>query len=158
MNEEQTKRYHLLKEKNKRKLRDENWKHNLLFQECINSLNNCEILFLENTEKIFNKLIKIFPITFYGSIDWNKFNGIMNTEEMPYLYQALNLKNKYYVLWDMQDTPSVICDLSTILNNLYDVLAVSFNTWLLSLSGQEVIEFYHGNIVTYGRLDNEVSM
>ena len=58
----------------------------------------------------------------------------------------------------MQDPPSVICDLSTILNNLYDVLAVSFNTWLLSLRGQEVIEFYHGNIVTYGRLDNEVSM
>ena len=92
MNEEQTKRYYLLKEKIKRRLRDENWKHNLLFKECINSLNNCEILSLENTQEIFNELIKIFPITFYGSIDWNKFNGIMNTERMPYLYQALNLK------------------------------------------------------------------
>ena len=71
---------------------------------------------------------------------------------MPYLYQTLNLKNKYYILWDMQDTPAIICDLFTILNNIYDVLAVSFNTWLLSLNENEIIEFYHGSKVTYGKL------
>lgn len=152
MDEEQKKRYHLLKERNKIRLRDENWKKNILFQECIDCLNNFEILSLESTEEIFNKLVKNFPITSYGSIDWSKFNGIINTEGILYLYQTLNLKNKYYILWDMQDTPSVVCDLDTILSNIYDVLAVSFNTWLLSLNMQEVIEFYHGNKVTYGKL------
>ena len=52
----------------------------------------------------------------------------------------------------MQDTPAIICDLFTILNNIYDVLAVSFNTWLLSLNENEIIEFYHGSKVTYGKL------
>ena len=152
MDEEQKKRYHLLKEKNKRRLSDENWKSNTLFQKCIDCFNNFEILSLESTEEIFNRLVESFPITFYGSIDWSKFNGIINTEGMPYLYQTLNLKNKYYILWDMQDTPAIICDLFTILNNIYDVLAVSFNTWLLSLNENEIIEFYHGSKVTYGKL------
>lgn len=142
MNKEQKQRYHLLKEQNKRRLRDENWKNNILFQECINCLNNVEVLSLENTEEVFDKLVENFPITFYGSIDWSKFNGIINTEGIPYFYQTLNLKDKYYILWDMCNVPSVICDLSAILNNIHDV----------SLDGQEVIEFYHGSKVTYGRL------
>ena len=56
MDEEQKKRYHLLKEKNKRRLSDENWKNNTLFQECIDCFNKFEILSLESTEEIFNRL------------------------------------------------------------------------------------------------------
>lgn len=50
MDEEKRKRYQLLKEKNKTKVKEWNWQKNVLFKECIDSLNEYSILSLEETE------------------------------------------------------------------------------------------------------------
>lgn len=153
MNEEEKKKYQLLKEKNKRKVKEANCKNDALLQECIISLKECIVLSLENTRRLFNKFASDFSLSLTGSINWNEFNGEVCTEEMSYICKLINLQNQYCILWDKQDTPGVICDLSTILNCIDDVLAVSFNTWLLSMDGKEVIEFYHEGVITYGKLE-----
>lgn len=153
MNEEQKNRYQLLKDKNVRNIKENNWKTDFLFQECIGFLNDCMILTLEDSENIFKMFEENFPITLSGSIKWDEFNGTIITEGISYVHNTLSLQNKYYVLWDKQDIPCIVCDLATILNHINDVLAVSFNTWLLSMDGKETIEFYHEGTITYGKLN-----
>lgn len=111
------------------------------------------MLTLEKSNGIFNKLENNFPINLTGGIDWNEFDGDVSTEGISYIYRNVNLQNKYYILWDNQAIPCVICDLYSILKCIDDVLAVSFNTWLLSMEGTEVVEFYHEGDITYGRLE-----
>lgn len=96
MDQEKREKYQLLKEKNRAKVRDAKWKNNLLFKECIASLDDYSIL--------------------------------------------------------SQDLPCVSCKLSRILNNIDDVLAVSFDTWLLSQNEREVIEFHHEGKIIYGKV------
>ncbi len=68
-------------------------------------------------------------------------------------YEVYNEKEeKYYVLWNKRDIPCMMCDLRSILHCLDDILAVSFNMWLLSIDGKEVIEFLHEGIITYGKI------
>lgn len=46
---------------------------------------------------------------------------------------------KYYVIWDSYDIPCVYCELESIIDKLDDILAVSFNTWILSEYKDEII-------------------
>lgn len=152
MNDEQKIRYQILKDKNFKAVKESSWNNDVLFQECIDSLKEYHLLSLEESAKVFKEFEKNYPITLSGHIDWKKFNGIVSEDGMPYIYENVDLHEKFYILWDKQDIPCVICELTTILGCMDDVLAVSFNTWLLSLDTNEVIEFYHEGRITYGKL------
>ena len=99
MTEEQKKKYKLLKEKNKIRMENDLWKNDLLFQECISSLENCKVPSLEEQTVILEKFRKIFPITISGSIDWKNFNGAFEKVNISFIYEKINLQDKYYILW-----------------------------------------------------------
>ena len=152
MNEELRKKYQLLKEKNKEKVRDFSWKSNVLFTECVDILHGCKIISLEETERLFEQLRKNFPMTKCGCIDWNYIKMSLKIHDVHEIKNVCDVSAEYYILWDQKGIPFVRCQLMKIIDNLDDVLAVSFDTWILSYDGKEVIEFQHEGNVTYGRV------
>lgn len=154
MNDELKRKYELLKQRNKKKLMSLEFESDVLFQECKNVLNKCTILSLNESEEIFSKFENFYPILSSGSIDWKNFKGrsikISNVSE---LNAYINKFSKYYILWDKNNIPCISCNFCEILKNVDDVLAVSFNTWLLSMDYKEVIEFYHLGNITIGKIN-----
>ena len=154
MDEEKRKRYQLLKEKNKAKVKEWNWQKNVLFKECIDSLNEYSILSLEETEALFEQLRYNFPMTNYGCIDWKKVNDAIVIKNISDIFNIFNKSYEYYILWEQQELPCVSCKLAKIIDNIDDVLAVLFDTWLLSKDKKEIIEFHHEGKVIYGKINN----
>lgn len=156
MNEEQKKKYQLLKEKQQKNEKEFRWKDNMLFQECIAALGQCSVLSIEETEKIANIMQKNFSFV-YESIDWNSFSdGVeIKQEELAYKF---NENTTYYIVWDNGDVPFVKAEFGRIMHAINDVLAVDFNTWLLSMDGKQIIEFRHEHeegiaySITYGKI------
>ncbi len=151
MNEEKRKRYQLLKEENRLKVKECNWKQNVLFKECIDSLNHYRILSLDETGALFQQLRFNFPMSQYGSIDWKKVNDVTVIKKISDIFEIFDKSDEYYILWEQQELPCVRCKLEKIIDNIDDVLAVSFDTWLLSKDKKEIIEFHHEGKVVYGK-------
>ena len=154
MNEKIKKRYQLLKEKNNAKIKELGWKNNILFTECIEVLHGCNIISLEESENLFEQMQKNFSMTAYGCINRNGVKESLILTDISNIFHICNINDIYYILWDQKGVPCVSCQLSTILENIDDVLAVSFDTWLLSKNTQEVIEFYHEGRITYGKISD----
>lgn len=145
-------RYQKLMEKNQYKLKSTAWKKDILFNECLESLKEYEIISLEKTNDMFKYICERFPMTYYGRFDWvnmNKFAEISNIQEILQIY---NIQDYFYVLWDTHNIPCVKSKLDFILSAIDDVLAVGFNTWLLSSNKEEMIEFYHNGDVVWGKV------
>ena len=151
MDKEKRKRYQLLKEKNRTKVKEWNWQKNILFQECIDSLDEYNMLSLEETEVLYKQLRYNFPMTDYGCIDWKKVRDVIIIKSISDIFDIFNKNYEYYILWEQQELPCVSCKLSKIMDNIDDVLAVSFDTWLLSKDKKEIIEFHHEGKVVYGK-------
>lgn len=152
MNEELQKKYLLLKEKNNVKVREKSWKSNLLFTECLEALHDYKIESLEESEKILTQFQKKFIMTNCGYIDWNHIDNSKIIKDVLEIKNVCDISKEYYILWDQKDIPVVSCQLSTIIDNIDDVLAVSFDTWVLSNDIIEIIEFYHEGTITYGKV------
>ena len=154
MNDELKKKYELLKQRNKKKLMSLEFESDVLFQECKNVLNKCTILSLNESKEIFSRFENLYPILSSGSIDWKNFKGnLIKISNVLELSTNINKSSKYYILWDKNNVPCILCDFNKILKNIDDVLAVSFNTWLLSMDYKEVIEFYHLGNITIGKIN-----
>lgn len=153
MNEELKKKYQLLKKKNEAKVKEMCWMSNRLFVECIAALKNCDIINLEETEKMFDLLRVNFPMKITGCINWDIHKESKELKNVSDIYDIGCTSDEFFIVWDQKDIPCIRCDLLTILDNIDDVLAVSFDTWLLSESANEVIEFYHEGKITYCRLE-----
>ena len=153
MKEEKRKKYQLLKEKNQLRVQELNWKKNILFKECTNLLNECSILFLEESEVLFGKIKNNFPFTYYGCIDWNSINFCVTINDIYDIYNIFKDYYEYYIIWDQKDIPCVSCKLAAIIENIDGILAVYFDTWILSKDTKEVIEFYHEGTIVYGKIE-----
>lgn len=151
MDEEKRKRYQLLKEKNRTKVKEWNWQKNILFKECIDSLDEYNMLSLEETEVLYKQLRYNLPMTDYGCIDWKKVSDVIIIKSISDIFDIFNKNHEYYILWEQQELPCIRCKLSKIMDNIDDVLAVSFDTWLLSKDKKEIIEFHHEGKVVYGK-------
>lgn len=126
----------------------------VLFQECKIVLNKCTILSLKESKEIFSRFENLYPILSSGSINWKNFKGtLVKIFSVSELSAYINKSSKYYILWDKNNIPCILCDFCEILKNINDVLAVSFNTWLLSMDYKEVIEFYHLGNITIGQIN-----
>lgn len=151
MNEETRKKYQLLKEKNKIKARELKLENNILYKECIASLKECNVLSLEESKVLYDQFKNNFSITSSGCIKWKCVKENVVIECISEISHMVNVFQEYYILWDQIDLPCVSCKLITIIENIEDVLAVSFNTWLLSKDKREVIEFHHEGKIIYGK-------
>ena len=54
--------------------------------------------------------------------------------------------------WDDINMPILKCDWLSIFNNIDDVLAVSFDTWMISEDIKNIIEFYHEGTIIAGSI------
>lgn len=153
MDEEKRKKYQLLKEKNQLRVKELNLKKNTLLQECIHSMKGCQVLSLEESEALFHQMENNFPMTKQGCIDWKGIKECSVIEHISDIKNITHNCNEYYILWDQKDIPCVSCRLATIMENINDVLAVSFDTWLLSNDKKEIIEFYHEGKIFYGKVN-----
>lgn len=51
--------------------------------------------------------------------------------------------------------PVIKSSIAAIVNNIEDVCAVEFDTWLFSIDYSEIIEFYHEGAIIFGEINNE---
>lgn len=152
MNEENRKRYYLLRERSQKRIKQLYWQNNVLFQECIEALKMYKVLTLEDTDFIFRQMATNFPMTDYGCICWKKIDSKIEIKKIYDIFNICSEQQEFYILWDNLGLPGVQCKLDTIIENIDDVLAVSFDTWLLSRDKKEVIEFYHEGSIVYGNI------
>lgn len=59
-----------------------------------------------------------------------------------------------YIIWDEVNLSIIKTDLFSVIDVIYDVTAVSFDTWLLSIDIKEVVEFYNESEITWSIIEN----
>ena len=152
MNEVKKTRYEELKEKNKEKAKKLAWKNNVLLQECLEALGDYGyILNTKESKEILDLFYKSVPISQYSRVDFEKIDSSKNIDNASEL--LIQSKNKeFYIIWDELNLPIVKSKLNKIINSIDDVVAVSFDTWLLSTNMNEIIEFYHEGEIKLGSI------
>lgn len=120
-----------------------------LFEECISVLERYDIIKDSKQEEMILSNLKL---NFYGKVDFSKYINPCNIkfDEL----QLLSDSGEYYVLWTDSTLPIIRCNINDILKNIDDVLAVSFDTWLISVDMKQIIEFYHEGIITTAKISN----
>jgi hypothetical protein len=128
-----------------------------LLQECLEKLQDHIVLSELETEKYFDLLEHCFVFTNWGRIDWNviqnhiRIDGQLDMEKaLNKCNQSINENSQFIILWDSADLPAVKIPLSSLNENLEDITAVSFDTWVFSEEHSLVIEFYHEGETTIG--------
>ena len=88
-------------------------------------------------------------MTIWGKVDWSK---IKTKKEMNHIEEIKKLDEfrEFYVIWMDIELPILKVSRDTFLNNSSDILAVSFDTWLLSEDYKKVIEIHHEDEITIG--------
>ena len=150
MNKDLKNKYEILKAKNEEKIFENNWKSNKLFMECINLLKKSMVLSKEEGEALFQEVQGLVPVQ-NGRVDWKNMANYAKTS-VEEIKQSSRRDKEYYILWDNYDVPCVQCSLQTIIDNIDDILAVAFDTWILSESKDEIIEFHHEGEIVSGQL------
>lgn len=116
-----------------------------LLEECLEALGT-------NVEQVSDpalcrRILDGLLLTECGRIDWDAYIRVTECvpEELP--------PGSWYIVWSDPEQPILRCDLQVILSCLEDVLAVAFDTWLVSEQLDRVVEFYHEGAVTMGMWD-----
>lgn len=121
-----------------------------LLEECLGLLGKkIEVLSKEETDTIFESMLKIFPTTPWGRIDWNEVNH-KRLSSISEIKKYISEKKEVYILWDEASLPSIKTSISNLLSYIDNILAVSFDTWLYLPDDKCVIEFYHEGEITFG--------
>lgn len=143
MNEEQKKRYEQLKKNNQSVVEKREWKSNILLQEALASLGTKkEILETRDQKELlaeFNRKVKIL----FEKEDLERRN-ISSVEEFSSGLDECNV----YIIWDEYSLPVVKTKLINIKKNLDDIVAVSFDTWIVTETFDRFIEFNHNGKIT----------
>ena len=118
-----------------------------LLEECLDVLKKYSII---EDKELEEQILSNLKSTFYGKIDFSKYADAheSNFEEI----RQLPDESEYYVIWDNAAIPIIKCNIEDILDNIYDVLAVSFDTWLISTNMKRIIEFYHEGSITTAKI------
>ena len=118
-----------------------------LLEECLDVLKKYSII---EDKELEEQILSNLKSTFYGKIDFSKYADAheINFEEI----RQLPDESEYYVIWDNAAIPIIKCNIEDILDNIYDVLAVSFDTWLISTDMKRIIEFYHEGSITTAKI------
>ena len=130
---------------------------NFRLKECLEVLGNKISIINDEKEKdaIIKQMIKKFPPTSWGRIDWTNISKKQLLISENNILSSLKEAGKtacsdVYIVWHEADRPIVKCELINALNNLYDVLEVSFDTWLYCPSEGWVVEFHHDGDIMLG--------
>ena len=124
-----------------------------LYEECLVALgNNAQAMNGKETKDIFEEITGTFPITSWGRIDLDKINrkirGDSIQEGINKLKEERLIDGDVYILWDEASLPVVKTKIESVVNAIYDITAVSFDTWIFCPSKKYLIEFYHEHEIT----------
>ncbi len=157
MTEQDKKRLEELRNKNQKYIHYKTLQEHTLLQECLSSLGTKGKIIDElNHIEIYTRFSQEVPFSINGlnpSLDSHIFKIYSSMDEkLIELYDHI-INEYFYIIWG-KDLYIIECDIRTILENIYDIICVSPDTWLLSVDFLEVIEFFHEGIITYCRLKN----
>ncbi|ASI78539.1 hypothetical protein PDR89_04015 [Bacillus cereus group sp. Bc002] len=131
-----------------------------LLEECIEALGE-DIEILENTQgkMVVKSFENAFPITQWGRVDWSNienYGDLYNEDEIKlYLQNCFGTYSQtVYIIWDNARVPVIKTNLHQVLNVIYDVTAVSFDTWIYSPDMGFVIEYHHDGDIRIGDVKN----
>ncbi|MBE1442707.1 hypothetical protein [Paenibacillus sp. OAS669] len=136
----------------KRKIKNE-VHSNGLFHECIDALgDNTRIYSLNESVRVVAMLTMSFPFTKWGRIDWESVERkitIHDIDEIRRLTEFEN-ENELLIIWDEMNLPVVESTLQKIIENMDDVEVVGFNTWIVNMEMNKIIEIHHEGQITIG--------
>lgn len=146
MNEADRERYQQLRREKRRKNRDilrgGEWTRDILLQECFEAL---------GTEKVILPYDKEEEIISIVNIKISKLFGLNVAGKELESIEEINIEwigEKVYIIWDRMGVPVIQTSLNNIKKNIDDVLAVAFDTWIVSENINRFIEFNHnGKII-----------
>jgi len=125
-----------------------------LFEECIEALTNeGEVTILsheqsKNVESSFEKRIPFDYSFVHYKID---FSQMLRKKEIEMVEDILDelqknevdIDEQVYVIWSDPTLPVIKTTIKSVINVIYDVLAVSADTWIFCPKERYVVEFYH---------------
>ncbi|KGO79344.1 hypothetical protein Q763_13995 [Flavobacterium beibuense F44-8] len=119
-----------------------------LFEECIEVLGeSARVLDKTETDIVFKKFENSVPITWYGRIDWENLNDFEEIQNSKEILNHIRAEDKCLVLWNDMSLPVIETTVASFLENIDDVLEVSFDTWLVVNSKNVIIEFFHDRLI-----------
>jgi len=130
----------------------QNRSYGLLFEECLQALGDDVRIFSEEASETRREdLVKEYPFTRWGRIDWDQIqrkHEVRATQDISAILETLNIDHSLplFIIWG-GDHPVLQAKLQNVLRSLDDVLAVDFDTFVYSPS-QYVVEFYHEGEIT----------
>ncbi len=120
-----------------------------LLEECIEALGNDKRILNENDNiTAFKNFENNFPITSYGRIDWDKLEGFEKINIPTDILKYLSPDDKCLIIWNEMSLPIIETTIMSFLNNIDDILAVSYDTWIIVDKREITIEFYHNRLIT----------
>jgi hypothetical protein len=132
-----------------------------LYDECMEALGEyCEELPMPKARLEYSRLDEVVPFTEWGRIDWEKVERKYDIEYLEeildHLHEAGIEDLAVTLLWStasIGELPAIRTQLTNALRVIDDVTCVGHDTYMLSSTGQFVIEFFHDGIVRMAILD-----
>lgn len=141
MNETMKKRYQELRNKNDNKVIERGWESNTLLQECLEVLgNNKKIVSIEQQQQILDE----FNIELPRLIKSDRKKNVQSIQDL--LPQWMN--RLVYIIWDEEKLPIIQTDFKTVSDYIDDIVAVSFETWIIATRMDRFIQFDARNRIT----------
>lgn len=122
-----------------------------LLDECVKTLGKqTEILDSYDKKIVVKKLRKKVPIKAWEKINWEGIEDKTNLDNENKLKSVCE-KGNYYIMWDNPQLPVVKTSLKNITKgkNIYSIIDVSFQTWLISEDFTSFVEFDCNGEITY---------
>ena len=151
MDNDRKQRLEQLKKENKAVQAQRRVENNILLKECIDALaSDAEVLKKEDADKIYKIFSETIPFLPWG-IDWNQLNSVHVVDDVKKLKDVCRSED-FYIIWNVE-LPIIKSDLLSIIKCMDDISAVEPDTWLFSLSYEEVVEIYHEGKITLGMIN-----
>jgi hypothetical protein len=131
----------------------------LLIDQCVKALGEpVVVLSPQETRDVRRQLRQKVPFTFWGRIDWEHVNHVVQVRSLEEILPILleNGREEHdgvFILWDETTRPALLTVLQSVIRHIETVLMVSFDTWIINRDEHYVIEFYHEDEITIGFFD-----
>lgn len=128
----------------------------ILVDNCVNALGEGTVVLSKKERYIlFKEVMKQFPFTRWGRIDWalveRKMSAASVAEVLPLLVSSgIETSEAVFIIWDEVTLPAIKTDVQAVLHHRWEVTMVSFDTWIFCPEHKYVIEFYHEGEITIG--------
>lgn len=109
--------------------------------------NNKKILTIEQQQQILTK----FNSDLTKLTDSYRKKSIKTIQEL--LPQWIN--KSVYIIWDKEDLPIIQTDFECALDNIDDIIAVAFETWVVAIEMNQFIQFNTRNKIVEISLEDD---